>query len=110
MKIKLLSVIAFALLAVGCAHKPIIKYEYIEKKVPVIAVPAPPAVERPVYETSKLTSEDRKHLGTVAHAAVTEIKQKDGYILILESIINKYKELSEKSEIKVEPLVLPETN
>ncbi len=107
MNIKLLGIIAMVALTTACVPKTIIKTEYVEKRVPVNAVPAPPKVERPVYETSKLTPEDRKDIGKVTQAVTTESKQKDGYIEILETVINKYKELSEKAEILVAPLLLP---
>lgn len=103
---KFLFVVALAFLMVGCATKPIVKYEYIEKRVPVNAVPAPPKYDKPVYETTKLTTEDRKSIGVVAKALVIENKQKDGYIEILESVINKYKELAAKAEILIAPLTL----
>lgn len=108
MKTKLLSFLAVSLIMVGCAHEPIIKYEYIEKRVPVNAVPAPPKLEKPVYETTTLTKEDRKDIGIFTQAIVVENKQKDGYIEILEMVINKYKDLAAEAEITVAPLTLPE--
>ena len=107
MNIKLLVVAAMVVFTTACVPDPIIKTVYVEKKVPVNAVPAPPKVERPIYETSKLTAEDRKDIGRVTQAVTTEAKQKDGYIEILEMVINKYKELADKAEVFVEPLTLP---
>jgi hypothetical protein len=107
MNIKLLAVAVVVVLATACVPKTIIKTEYVEKKVPVPAVPAPPQVEKPVYETSKLTEEDRKDIGKVTQAVTVEAKQKDGYIVILEMVINKYKELADKSEIQIAPMTLP---
>lgn len=107
MKTSYLIALAFTILLCSCTPDPIIKYKYIEKAVPVNAVPAPPEVEKPVYETTRLTEEDRKDIGKVAKAVAIESKQKDGYIKILELIINRYKELSESAGVHVEPLELP---
>lgn len=91
----------------GCStfckkEDPIIQTVYVEKKVPVNAVPQPPKVERPIPETSKLTAEDRKNIGKVSQAVVTEKEQWEGYSKILELIINKYKEMADKSEVQTD--------
>lgn len=109
MNSKVILITAIMLLATACVPKTIIKTEYVEKRVPVNAVPAPPKIDKPVYETSKLTPEDRKDIGKVSYALVVESKQKDGYIEILELVINKYKELAGKAEVMVAPLLLQET-
>ena len=107
MKLKLIAMTAMVVLMTACVPKTIIKTEYVEKRVPVNAVPAPPKIEVPVYETTKLTPEDRKDIGRVSQAVTVEAKQKDGYIKILELVINKYKELADKAEIFVAPMTLP---
>lgn len=105
---KTLLALALGLALTACKSNPIIENHYIDKPVPVNAVPKPPALEtiRPVYETSKLTPEDRKDIGIVSKAVAVELKQKDAYIGILELIINTYKGLSEKAVVH-EDLVVP---
>lgn len=101
--------IILLVLLVGCSAKdPIIKYEYVEKRVPVLAVPAPPDVSPPVYETTTLTASDKNDIGKVAKAFVVENRQKDGYITVLEAIIDKYRNMAVASEIKLAPMKLPE--
>lgn len=105
---KLFVIAAVALLATGCT-KDIIKTEYVEKKVPVNSVPQPPNVTKPDYATPKLTAEDRKDIGKVGHAITEDSKLKDGYISILEAIVNKYKEMADKSELQTN-LIVPGVN
>lgn len=109
MNIKILAIVAISVLLSGCAHDQLVRTEYVEKQVPRNAVPAPPDTDKykPVSETDKLTAEDRMDIGKVTQAVTVDSKQKDGYIKILETVINKYRELSEKAEIEVAPLTLP---
>lgn len=108
---KLLVVLMLAVPLAGCntfSKKPIIKTEYVEKLVPVNAVPQPPKVERPIPETSLLTDADRKDIGKVAKAVTVEKKQWEDYSTILETIINKYKELADKAEVQSQlEIILP---
>jgi hypothetical protein len=106
--LQLLTILLCVAMTAGCIKKPMVKTEYVEKKVPVNAVPAPPTVPKPVLETSKLTEEDKKNLGKVTQAYVVENKQLKAYTGILEMIINTYRELSEKAEVTLKPLVLGE--
>ena len=110
MKIKLVAIVAILLLSTGCVKDQLIKTVYVEKKVPVNAVPAPPEIPKPIYEVSKLTPAERNDLGTFVKAVTTDSKAKDGYIEILETVINKYKELAKDAEVQVEPVKLPEAN
>jgi len=107
MKIKLATTIAILLLLTGCPKEQLVKTVYVEKKVPVNAVPAPPNIPVPTYEVSKLTPAERNDLGTFVKAVTTDNKTKDGYIEILELVINKYKELAKSAEVQVEPVKLP---
>lgn len=106
---KLLIVAALAVLATACTPKQIIKTEYVERKVPVNSVPQPPKVEKPQYVVPTLTPEQRKDIGLFGHAIVEDDKRKDGYIAILEAILNKYKEAADKSELQT-ILIVPGVN
>lgn len=102
---KLIPLFAIVLLASGCntfckKQEPIIKTEYVYVNVPVNSVPAPPKVERPVLETERLTAADRKDVGIVGKAIVVANEQLEAYSKVLEGIVNKYKELADKSEVK----------
>lgn len=90
----------------GCAKdKVLIKTVYVDKVVPVAVVPTPPTVVKPVSELSKLTPEERKDIGPLSKAMVVDIKQQEGYITLLEAIIDKYRELAEKSGNKIQLMV-----
>ena len=90
-------VIALAcLLAVGCM--PITKEKIQKEEVPVYVIPAPPVVDRPILETSKLTAEDRKDLNKVAKAMTIAKEELEEYADSLEKIVNKYRELSNTSK------------
>lgn len=100
---KILYTILMTLAITACAGKDqIIKTNYVTVEKPVPTVPRPPEVKKPVLATEELTPEDRKDLGKVAKALVIENKQLRGYVTILESIVDKYRELAEQSEFKSE--------
>lgn len=96
---KLIVLLMLSVMLVGCKSQ-MVKTEYVEVKVPVNSVPQPPVVSRPVPETSLLTTADRKDIGKVAKAVTVERDQWKEYSSILETIINKYKELADKAGIQ----------
>lgn len=106
---KLIIVIALAVLVTSCRATPVIKTEYVERKVPVNSVPQPPKVKKPDYTAPKLTAEDRKDIGKVGYAITFDSKLKDAYISVLEAIVNKYKEMADKSEVQT-TLIVPGVN
>lgn len=77
---------------------------YVDKHVPVYIVPTPPDVKRPELETERLTAEDRADDGKVAKAYTVALRQSLIYSSLLESIVNKYKVLAEKSQEKLRAL------
>ncbi len=101
------SILTFILLAlVGCASAPIIKYRniYITKKVPIIYVPSPPKVIRPVLYTTTLPNKSSS-IGILVKAYYIDTIQLLQYSKKLEFIINKYTELA-KNNPKLPPLTI----
>ena len=84
----------------GCPKEDMVKVEYRDVYVPVATVPQPPDVPKPTYEYPKLTPQQKDDIGVVTKALVEDTKRKDGYINILELIINTYKQEADKSKVQ----------
>jgi PBP1b-binding outer membrane lipoprotein LpoB len=97
---KTIVVLCIAFLMAGCAKEQVIKVEYRDVKVEVPVVPQPPVVNPPEYTLPKLTPTDRADIGIVSQALVVDTKLRDGYIKILETIINTYKKYADNSGAK----------
>ena len=99
---KNITLIMLVVLLSGCGifktKPPIVITEYKDKYVPVYIIPAPPKTERPSSALTALTEEQKKSLGEVVKAYVIEVNQQDAYIVLLEEVLKKYQELSQKSE------------
>jgi hypothetical protein len=99
---KLLVVSLMCLSLVACGSNPTkVHTEYKKTYVPVYTVPKPPVVERPKLAIQDLTPEQKKDAGEVTKALTISIEQLKDYITILERILNKYKELAEQGEKKI---------
>ena len=85
-----------ALVLTGCGTlcKPKESIVYQEKKVPIYIVLEPPVTSRPELEISTLSVEQKGDLGELAKANKITIIQLKQYVEILESIIEKQRELS----------------
>lgn len=77
--------------------------QYVDKPIPFYIVPAPPEIQKPQYpQYSK--EELRSNPGLAVRVTVVTKQIDDEYINLLEEIINKYKELSEKSKQNLKDL------
>lgn len=101
MKLNILSFVLAALILTGCESKTI---QYKDVPYAVYVVPAPPAHKRPVLETEKLTPQQRLDAGEVLRAERASSIQKNGYILQLETILDKYMDLAKVSEDNLQRL------
>lgn len=95
------NILAFAIIVSsisGCGmmpSRPAVKVEYRDVNLAVPVIPSPPKVKAPVYASPNLSAVEREDIGIVAKAAVLDTKLRDGYIKILELIINTYKKHAE---------------
>jgi hypothetical protein len=66
-----------------------------EVQVPILVCPMPPKVSRPELEIYKLSEKDLNDPGKVAQAIKVTLVQLQSYSIILETIIETYKNTSE---------------
>lgn len=93
---KIITLLVASILLVGCGMFPT-RIEYVEKKVPIAVVPAPPVVPAPDYDLDDLTDEQRLLIGVVAKAYAIDLSMCMSYAGILEEIVDTYRELSENN-------------
>jgi len=99
---KTLTILILCSTLVACGSNPTkVHTEYKKTYVPIYTVPKPPEAERPVLQIEALTEEQKKDAGEVAKAMTISIAQLKDYIAVLERILNKYKELAEEGEKKI---------
>ena len=64
-------------------------------QVPVLVCPKPPEIKRPELEIYKLTDEDMNDPGKVAQAVKITLVQLQSYGILLETVLETYKNTSE---------------
>jgi len=106
---KIISVLVVSIFLAACQTTPEKEIVYVDKPIPFYIVPKPPKVEKPEflykqYSTPELKKELKTNPGKAARIARLSLEQYEGYVIILESIINKYDELADKSKKKLEDL------
>jgi len=101
MKKLLLSFALAGVLLTGCGKT----IQYKDVAYPVYVVPTPPEVSRPALEIDKLTPDQRADAGLVLKAQRATDEQKDGYIAQLETIVQKYRELSAISKANLDRIL-----
>ena len=102
-------------LLIGCQTIPEKEIVYVDKPIPFYIVPKPPKVDKPdllykQYTTVEKKNELKANPGKAARVARLSLSQYESYVLILESIINKYDELADKSKKKLDDLSNVVTN
>lgn len=103
-------ILIVALIINGCATStktPMKEIVYVDKPIPFYIVPEPPQIKRPEYAMDNIKADKitlRNNPGLVSRAIILTMKQKDEYIILLEDIINKYRELSVESKTKLREL------
>jgi hypothetical protein len=106
---KILILLTISIFLSACKTTPDRETVYVDKPIPFYIVPKPPKVERPQFlYTQYSTPEKKKELkdnpGKAVRIATLSLKQYEEYIVILESVINKYDELADKSKNKLDQL------
>lgn len=106
---KIISILVTSIFLVACQTTPEKEIVYVDKPIPVYIVPKPPKVEKPdllykQYSTPEKKQELKNNPGKAARVARLSLAQYEGYVSILESIINKYDELADKSKKKLDDL------
>lgn len=92
--VKNIILVLLLFLIVGCGSNKQIVKEYIikEVKVPVVEeCPTPPNLEKPDLIIDTLTNQDTNDPGKVSKAYKATVKQLQGYIEQLESILDAYR-------------------
>ena len=87
---------AVLVLLTACGPSNNVKYQDVA--TPVYIVPAPPVVTRPALVTDTLTPAQRAQPGVVLQAEQASWAQVMGYIEQLETIVQKYGQLSVESK------------
>lgn len=95
----LISVGMSMLLLIGCVTTPTVvtKTQFQTVEVPIVIVPAPPTIQKPVLAITQLKSADQNNVGLVAQSYVLSIKQLEDYADQLTLIIDKYAELAKQN-------------
>lgn len=88
----------FAFVTVSCSSTPRVVTEVQEVKTPILYCPAPPNFNKPRLPITELTPEQKKDYDAVAKAAKATIKAQEGYINVLEKIIEQYQKNSDSYE------------
>lgn len=86
------------LILVACQNNPP-KIEVVDKNVPLLYVPKPPEIKKPDLIYPTLTKEEKENNPNLAIKYFgIDLKQIEDYSYRLELIINKYIEMSKKSD------------
>lgn len=95
----LISIGMSVLLLTGCASTPTVvtKTEFQTVKVPVVIVPAPPIVQKPLLAITQLSAVDQNNVGLLTQSYVITIKQLEDYADQLSLVIGKYAELAKQN-------------
>lgn len=106
---KLLLIVTLSMFLVACQTTTEKEIVYVDKPIPFYIVPKPPEVQKPdflykQYDTPEKKQELKAIPGKAARVARLSLAQYEGYVVILESIINKYDELADKSKKKLDDL------
>lgn len=101
---KKLLLIGMLLFLSACAiDKPRETTVYVDKPVPFYIVPYPSNITRPDFEINKIDKDNYKP-GEVSKAFRITMKQYEQYVALLEEVIDKYRQLAEKSKDKLKDL------
>lgn len=108
MKTTLLA-LAMTFILTGCAATETkTDVRFVDRPVPIYIVPAPPTIQKPDYETDKLSEDIKRdyknNTGAIIRAFKITMVQKDQYIATLEEVIEKYRLLSIESKNKLKQL------
>lgn len=106
---KIISILAASIFLVACQTTPEKEIVFVDKPIPFYIIPKPPKVEKPnflykQYSTPEMKQELKGNPGKAVRVARLSLAQYEGYVSILESIINKYDELADKSKKKLDDL------
>jgi len=106
---KVITLLVASIFLVACQTTPEKEIVYVDKPIPFYIVPKPPKVDKPDFLYRQYSSPEKKqelktNPGKAVRVARLSLQQYEGYVLILESIINKYDELADKSKKKLDDL------
>ena|SRR6185437_15222899 len=84
----------------GCTTPTVVtKTIFQTVKVPVVEVPAPPVVEKPVLAITTLSAEDQADIGLLTQSYVVTIKQLEDYADQLNLVISQYAQLAKQNPV-----------
>ena len=96
--VRIMFIVCLCMSMLACQKKIVKETVYVDKPTPVYVVPEPPVVTRPILKIDTLSIADKNDPGRLAQAIAASMIQLKGYIKELETVYNKYIEISKEGK------------